>query len=423
MPSFRDYDDPKRTDPYGWDFSFKFPGDKTLKRHYPTFKTKKAKAEFKTEFEKKFYSDRDSFLTFDKRLYTRFLAWEQKLISLGVTFDQLINHHENHKPRHNSVTIQDAITQIIAIKTKEEFTGLRHFKLHLSRFMEHLSDPDRRVDMIDSDEVQDWIDYLELDMCFGHKTVKNHIKHLRMVFNREKNKRRLEHSPADFLSIKEELGDQEPETMDVADVIKLLRWCEANDPSLGGLLGLQFFSGLRVSVVGPELAKQKKDGQFTLDMIDFKNQTLTIPAKLMKKKKRLFNQTISDYPLPPYWDGLPPCIWHWLNLIDEKDCTLNKTQFNERREQACWKAGVKWVKNGPRHSFGTYYSVLKGSNDKAAQIMAVETSSIFLRNYQGVRDYDEAVKYFEIYPENCSQDLVLVKFNQKFSSTRKSESA
>jgi len=401
MPKFNDNDDSKRKFPYGWDFRFQFGPLEKYKRHRPVFKTKKAKGEYYTDFEKKFFSDRDSFLDFDKDLYTRFKYYEEKLIEMNVTFDELTTHYIDHKPRHTAVTITQAFEEMKANLTKEGFRGLGHFILHLNRFIEFIDDPIRNVDLIEREEVQAWVNKLETD--FAHKTVKNHVKHLRMVLNREKKLRRLEHSPAEFISTKKEIGDQEPETMNVENVITLLEWCEINDPSLAGMLALQFFTGLRVSVIAPELAKQREDGQFTLDMINFKDQNIIVPGKLMKKKKRLFIETIMNEKTADGWEGLPPRIWSWLALIDKKDCCkngINKSRYNERREQACWKSGVKWVHNAPRHSFGTYYSTLKGSNERASQIMAVETNSIFVRNYQGVRSYEEAKKFFTIQPKN-----------------------
>ncbi len=403
MPNFRNYDDLTRKLPYGWDYSLKLEGRDDRKRYRPTFKTKREKATYYTDFQKKWFGDRDSLITFDKTLYHEYVAFDKRLKDLGITKYDLMRHYEKYEPKLTTVTISQACNEILEISERKKVRSRQHIKLHLEKFIKFIGDPETPIEMITREDVQNWV--YELEKAYEYTTVKNYVNHLGRVFNREKEiKESITRSPIRSIEFLKPRGEQEPCTMDVGNVKKLLYWCEANDPSLGGLLALGFFSGLRSSVIGPEDEKQREDGQLTPQMLKFKRLAIEIPGKIMKKGKRLFNETIISSDLRHGWDELPPSIWPWLKMIKPKDFKLTKSQFGVRRKNACNAAGVEMENNVARHSFGTYYSILMGSNAKAAQIMAVETTSIFLKNYQGVRSYNEAEEYFNIYPQSANKN-------------------
>jgi len=399
MPSFRNYDDNARTQPYGWVWEIPQPNGAKPKREREKFHTKAQKKEFLDKYTRNWYSRRDLFLNFDDALYFEWMANAEVLKSRGQTFQELIEQADSSPMKKDVITITDTFNLEYDDLKKADYINIKQFSLHRDQFIDFVGDPDLPIDQLENKQVQDWIYHLEDERKLLPATVNNYITHIRMGITRLVHLNQLSYSPAKVLKIKKDKVKKVPKIMDVQNVIKLLRWCERNDPGLAGLLGLMYFGGIRVSIISPETKKKHRDGQFSLDMIDYEKMKIDLPGELMKSNQFVANQTILDDTFDHGWSGLPPNIWGWLKLLDPNDMELTKEQFNTRRKRACYSSGVTWERNVARHTFATAYAIYKRSSHQAGEVMGTRSPEIFQTHYKGLMEYEDAKSYFSIEAE------------------------
>lgn len=148
-------------------------------------------------------------------------------------------------------------------------------------------------------------------------------------------------------------------------------------PELVPFFALCFFAGIR-----PETVQR-------LGWEHIEKSRVFIPLEL--------NKTPYDYEVP-----MRPNLAAWLNLTPP-----------EKRKGPIWATGVKkhivekvrrisrvrWIPDGPRHTFGSCVCALEGT-EKAVEQMGHRSPTMLYRHYRKLIGKEQAQALFEIYPRN-----------------------
>ena len=151
-------------------------------------------------------------------------------------------------------------------------------------------------------------------------------------------------------------------------------------PELVPYFALCFFAGIR-----PETVER-------LGWDHVEKDRVFIPMEL--------NKTPHDYEVP-----LRPNLAAWLALTPP-----------EKRKGSIWalgvkkyivgkirkKSGVRWIPDGPRHTFGSCVCALEGT-EKAVEQMGHRSPTMLYRHYRKLISKEQAQAFFEIFPRECTE--------------------
>lgn len=154
-------------------------------------------------------------------------------------------------------------------------------------------------------------------------------------------------------------------------------------PELVPFFALCFFAGIR-----PETVQR-------LGWEHIEKSRVFIPLEL--------NKTPYDYEVP-----MRPNLAAWLNLTPP-----------EKRKGTIWaagvrkhivgkvrrKSGVRWIPDGPRHTFGSCVCALEGT-EKAVEQMGHRSPTMLYRHYRKLIGKEQAQALFEIFPGNLLDEHV-----------------
>lgn len=148
-------------------------------------------------------------------------------------------------------------------------------------------------------------------------------------------------------------------------------------PELVPFFALCFFAGIR-----PETVER-------LGWEHIEKSRVFIPLEL--------NKTPYDYEVP-----VRPNLAAWLNLTPPEQrkgpiwtAGVRKHMVGKVRR----KSGVRWIPDGPRHTFGSCVCALEGT-EKAVEQMGHRSPTMLYRHYRKLIGKEQAQALFEIFPEN-----------------------
>lgn len=373
MPSFRDYDNPKRHEPYGWDYGH------GKDRSRVTFKKVKDKNDYKKAFESRWYSEQHAVLSFDAAKWAEVRELESKLngISLRDAVDFFLKHNTGSREVPLFSVLRDArLDDLKRINSAR----IGHAKKYLEKFVAYCTD--KKVDLYTRDEVQAWIDNLA-NAGLARITIRNHLAHVAKCFNDALLQGYIARSPAYKITLPSGRGEKRVELIAPDELRRLLNYAWEHDRPMAGLLAILFFTGMRISMIAVPPRKLQGKEFLRLDMINRKDKTIVIPEGIMKKERELII------------DDAPECLWSWLTDIKARDFGIAQNSFNLRKNKLLDAVGVKWPPNVHRRSFGSYLAALKG-RDYAAQIMADKSEGVFMKHYQVAAFKKVAAEYVQV---------------------------
>jgi integrase len=205
------------------------------------------------------------------------------------------------------------------------------------------------------------------------------MRYLRSVLNFGIKRGLLETNPVDRLDFAD-IAKKEVLVIPVELVERMLVDARQNDPQLLPFLVLGFYAGLRP--IG-ELQKLRWEN------VSLEDKLVTVPVHVSKTRTRRFI-TLSDNAV------------EWLRLCEPAGGVVPWT-FDElrNRREANWSrvsGGKKWVHQGMRHSFCSYWLNAFEDVNKLLLISGHTSPQIMWRRYFRAVPKSEAEKFFSIRP-------------------------
>lgn len=170
-----------------------------------------------------------------------------------------------------------------------------------------------------------------------------------------------------------------PEIYTVEEVRQIMDAAQHIAPETVPYYALIFFAGIR-----PETAER-----MAWECIDEKR--VFVPMEI--------NKTHYDYEVPTRpnlkaWLDLTPPGRRRGNLYSACNNTLRCGVFKNVRDHS----GVKWIRDGARHTFASCVCALEGI-EKAVEQMGHKSPTMLFRHYRTLIDKEQATAFFEIYPK------------------------
>ena len=170
-----------------------------------------------------------------------------------------------------------------------------------------------------------------------------------------------------------------PEIYTVEQVQQIMDTVQRMAPESVPYFALIFFAGIR-----PETAER-----MVWEYIDDKR--VFVPLEI--------NKTHHDYEIPmrpnlKAWLDLTPTERRKGSLYSACNNTLRCGAFKKVRD----KSGVKWIRDGARHMFGSCVCALEGI-EKAVDQLGHKSPTMLFRHYRTLIDKEQAKAFFEIYPK------------------------
>ena len=374
VPCFRDYDNPKRKKPFGWDFGH---GNK---RKYVTFSSKSQKNKFKRDFEVKFFSDRDAFLSFDAGEWRELQRLKNE--AGGLQELEAAVRSYDAKNFEQPIKFSEAMEGKLDDLERKKARGRNSVRTYCERFLAACGD--MHLPFYRQEDIQAWVDVLA--KYHGFHTVNNHTKAIRSVFNRAIQLGQLTRSPAAYLTLPSRRGAKRVSLYSPEETQQFLDYLWRQDRALAAVYALLFFTGLRVSMVAPSTEKRKAGEFLTHEMINLQAREIVIPAGLMKSQ----DAWIIDE------SKAPANLWPWLDAIGNARLPTPANTFNKWRGKICDSTGLAWVENGPRRSCASYYASIHGV--AATSELLGNTDDVLDAHYKVATFRKTAEAFFEIYP-------------------------
>lgn len=300
--------------------------------------------------------------------------------------------HRQAKPEALPVVaLPDAVREFLAnVRKRGRRTGtLEFYDLHLARLID--SPLAARWQRVDRRQLKAWLDGLGI----GATSQGMVFRALRAFYRWAS---RLDPAyvhavPTEGWAPDESAGDETPQFYSVAETWLILGTLPA---ALRPALAIQFFAGLRPEEVAPRFADKERirwshlleaEGQSTCDP---RQRAVRVPPEVSKTRR------------PRLIEDLPPTLWSWVGeplpppakLWDKTETALRNTL---RAHFA--RAGVKWIRDGFRHTFTTYALAHTGNAGTVAGWLGHEGSPRLIHtHYAGLASKAEARAFFALRP-------------------------
>jgi integrase len=380
-PSFRDYDDPKRKKPYGWDYY------ESGKRKRPTFKTKKEKDAYRKKFEQRWTGDRDAVVSFDAEKWREFLDLEKQAGSM-LALRLAVEHAKGIDLSATCPTFSELAQRRIDYMKRQGLTDIRRAEQTTDRFI--LFAGDKQASFYTKEDVESFCDELREKHKMGFYGLFNYLKYIKACFNLAVEEGHLKQSPAHRVNFKKPRGERRTELLTPEQVKSLLLTLWKTDKPLAGVFAILFFTGLRMSMIAPQKPKRERGEFIRSDMIDVKGKAIVIPPGIMKSNSEL----IIDEELAP------ANLWPWLEEIHKAKLPKQSNSFNVRRAELCKAHGFNWPANAHRRTCASYYAALHGK-DMASELLG-NTAEMIAAHYKVSSFRKVAADYFAILPPSSS---------------------
>ena len=383
LPSFRDYDDPSRKEPYGWDYGH------GAGRTRVTFEKAKQKTDYKKDYAHRWFSDRHAVLTFNVEEHQEIQLLKRKLGEASIA--DAVEFFLKHRAGQVGAVplLADVLKDRVADLERRGSASVSHAQLYGDKFIAFAGN--KPVDLYDRATIQSWIDDL-VKAGAKRNTVKGNLNQVKKLFSDALTDGHIERSPATRIQLPTTRGEKRLTLIDPVDLLELLELAWATNRQMAGLLAILFFTGMRISMIAVPPRKLKDKEFMRLDMIDRENRTIVVPAGIMKSEADLII------------DDAPECLWGWLTDLKKADFGIAQNTFNLRKQKLIDTINEKrkkkddhfvWHPNLHRRSFGSNLAALKGRS-YAADMMGDSTESVFVKHYKVPAFKAEAAKYVEV---------------------------
>jgi integrase len=189
-------------------------------------------------------------------------------------------------------------------------------------------------------------------------------------------------NPVDAIE-KEAPFDEKPEIFAVDDLAKLMN---AVTPEFIPVLALGAFTGIRMAEL---MRLEWKE-------VNFHTGFVQLPGR--KTKSRGHRDV-----------AMPPNLVAWLApYVGRTGLIWNRSQsfFNHSLQPICKTIGIKWPKNGLRHSYASYHLKKHHNQNLLALDLGHKSGDLIFSNYRALASEKDAERYFNIMPPKQPENIV-----------------
>lgn len=177
--------------------------------------------------------------------------------------------------------------------------------------------------------------------------------------------------------------------LELADVLRIMRFMESERPKWAGWMALQFFLGVRAS----------EASRFRWEWMDQQSRRVVIPGWWFDAESGEMRQGTKT---EDSWmiDAAPANLWAWVAKYGRKSGPVEAPFWQTFRTQI-ERGGVveKWPHNCRRDSFCTYHMSMLRNPAATALILKHRGTDMLWQSYMGqLRSEAEGRAYFGIYP-------------------------
>jgi integrase len=303
------------------------------------------------------------------------VEWAKATTALGgAPFSDVIAFYKLNHAKY-VVTVESAVAEFLKAK-KQDGAGERHIDDLTSRLNLFAEENPGRLDILDADRCEGWLRGLQEKNKWSGQT-RNHYRAALLNFlNFAWRARYISFTPERFAQFAPAaIHRGQVEIFTPAQAEKLLR---AAVPRMVPSLVLALFSGLRPS----EIHRVKWEG------VDVeRGYVYGFEGKVRTAGHRLAH--------------LPPNAIQWLkpfkanspadSLLCDYDCLSNRFLFLAK------EAELKWIHDGPRHSYVSYRLAILGDIARVSEETGTNMTTL-RKHYRRPVPKEEAEKYFAIVP-------------------------
>lgn len=294
----------------------------------------------------------------------------QRLEGSGMTLLEAVDYTLKHlETTKRSVTVRALVDEYLASKSRKSAIHQKDLRNRYERFAATFGT--RFVHEVTSKEIAAWIQAKNpspvsfnnwrerIGFLFGHAIRKGYMGSTNPIEAVEK----------------EEPFDEKPEIFTVDDLAKLLN---AATPELVPILALGAFTGIRMAEL---MRLEWKEVNFHTGFVEV----------MGRKAKSRSHRSVEMHPnllawLAPY-AGRTGCIWNG-----------TENTFRYFLRPILKATGVKWAKNGLRHSYASYHLQKYNNVNKLALDLGHTSSDLIFSNYRALANKTDAERYFGITP-------------------------
>lgn len=352
-------------------------GRERLRKQFAEFKTAKDFAESQYKGKEEFgsqYFDLDGRKLREVQIALSKLPKGHSIIEAVTEYCKLVS-----RKKKDPIAIKDAIDLYIE-KSKQlnkRVRTIEDLRYRLNIFCSSFGD--RKIDSIDSDDIQNWLNH---QSRLSSRSLRNFKNTVSTFLNWAKKQKYISENPATEVELPS-IDWKPPVILSVKEAKKLFKVAESDEnfSKLIPFLALSAFAGLRTAEIN----------RLSWGSINLKRKQVTIGVD-QAKKRRL--RTV---------ELLPNAI-AWLKTCQNRVGGVTPKNFYHRIAKLRADAGFEHWKgdkaNALRHSFGSYDFALHEDSAKTASKLGhkADDDQLF-DHYRSLVDKDQAKAYFNIKPK------------------------
>lgn len=361
------------------------PVDK--KRHRKFFTTRKEAEDYATKFRQN--KKRLGNLAFQLNPRQGIEAAEafEKLGAIGATLPEAVEFFMRHaKPKNGKRSSKDVAAELLESKRRSEkkVSYQKSLKWAFARF--NATFGEKLVHEIRREEIEDWLNA----QGFTGITRRNYLRELGILFRFAITRGYCAENIVKGIE-KPAVKDKPPAIFTVAGAARLLfgaqmmqtarnRKGQMTNANLVPYLAIGFFAGLRSS----ELAK------LDWNEINLLKRTIEVTAEKAKTARRRIVE-ISDNLAA--WLGPHEKMSGPITCPRWRDCLRTLADCAGPDDN-----GIKWARNGLRHSFASYHLAMHQSADKTALLLGHMNATMLFKHYREIVYRESAQQFWNLRP-------------------------
>jgi integrase len=292
----------------------------------------------------------------------------------GASLDDAVGFYmRHHRPAGGVRTVVELLGEYVTAKRKSmrRERTIKDIRSRMGRFAETFGN--HHVHMITPADIERWLD----DAGYAAQNRLNYLRILSGFFNYARRQGLIEMNPADREHVERPQVDERlPEIFTMGQVEKLLNTAVSDCPKMVPYLSIAFFAGLRSAEL---------DG-LGWDSIDLDERLITVRPEVAKKRRQRHVEISNN-------------LAAWLAPYRKMDGRLRPLAARKYLDRIVGAAGVKWVRNGMRHTFASNHLAKHQDMTKTAlQLGHVGRLDILFNHYRNLVKPAEAEAYWRIVP-------------------------
>ena len=349
------------------------------KRERPRFRTKKEALDFKRQIEKEQRSLGDKGAELLHQNKEEAMQALRVLEGQGSIIEAANHYKEQNLSFESKKTISDHLEDLIKIRKiqKRSHRTIQYLRCRTRSFIESYGNclPKELVQF----EVQNWFQQNARNRQWSGLTMVHTKDVCSQLMNHIIEKEQLAKNPFKGIPLPS-VETKEPEIYGLREIVSLLY--HAPEFGLQNYIALGLFAGLR-----PEREALK----IRTEDFHFDTKQIWVPRRLGKSNYRSVD--------------IKPVLYNWLvKHYPNQDPITIKTNLSERRKKLASRAGVLWIKDGLRHTYGSMLFAETGDkNYTIGQMGHRGNDKIFNDHYKRLVSRQTARAFWNLTPEMVSE--------------------